>query len=96
MKNLIDKGLPLAAKLADIRVDSSIAAAEMAAAGSRVALLQKRFLTPYLEARRLVVALDQEMEIDQGLYLLRPEKTAPMKPEALLLRDWLIAAFGEG
>jgi LysR family glycine cleavage system transcriptional activator len=90
------EGLPLAAKLADIRVDSSIAAAEMAAAGSRITLLQKRFLTPYLEARRLVVALDQEMEIDQGLYLLRPEKSAPMKPEALLLRDWLIATFGEG
>ena len=89
-------GVPLAAKPSDIRVDSSVAAAEMAAAGSRVALLQKRFLTPYLEARRLVIALDQEMEIDQGLYLLRPEKSAPMKPEALLLRDWLIAAFGEG
>jgi LysR family glycine cleavage system transcriptional activator len=89
-------GVPLAAKPSDIRVDSSIAAAEMAAAGSRVALLQKRFLTPYLEAGRLVIALDREMEIDQGLYLLRPEKSAPMKPEAILVRDWLIATFGEG
>jgi hypothetical protein len=43
-----------------------------------------------------VIALDREMEVDQGLYLLRPEKSAPMKPEALLVLDWPIATFGEG
>ena len=85
----------LAARRHDIRVDSSVAAAEMAAAGKRFALLQKQFLAPYLTAGRLVVALDRDMRIDQGLYLLQPETKHQMKPQAILLRDWLIDVFQE-
>ncbi len=88
-------GLRLAARRHDIRVDSSVAAAEMAATGSRFALLQKRFLAPYLSAGRLAVALDRDMRIDQGLYLLQPETKHQMKPQAILLRDWLIDTFQE-
>lgn len=74
----------------DIRVDSSVAAAEVAATGDRFALIQERFLASYLDSGRLVLALKQELSIDQGLYLLRPEATAELKPEAILLREWLL------
>lgn len=89
-------GLRLAAGRHDIRVDSSVAAAEVAAAGRRVALMQKQFLAPYLKAERLVVLLELEMRIDQGFYLLEPEAPDRSKPGAILLRDWLIEEFSAG
>ncbi len=89
-------GLRLTGGSHDIRVDSSVAAAEMATAGNRFALIQKRFLKPYLETGRLALALSRELEIDQGLYLLRPEAGERLKPEAILLRDWLLETCREG
>jgi len=90
------EGLRLAGGSRDIRVDSSVTAAELAAAGERFALIQKRFLTPYLNSGRLVLALDRELEVDEALYLLRPEGSAAAKPEAILLRDWLLETCREG
>ena len=63
----------------------------MAAASPRLALIQERFLPGYFETGRLVSALDRALEIDQGLYLLRPEAGQRVKAEAILLRDWLLA-----
>jgi len=79
----------------DMRVDSSVAAAEMAATGTRFALLQKRFLGPYLDAGRLVVALEREMRMDHGLYLVRPETAGRPRRGAVLLREWLLDRFRE-
>ena len=80
----------------DIRVDSSVTAAEIAAASERFALIQSRFLSSYFESGRLVLALDCALKVDEALYLLRPEGRASTKPEAILLRDWLLEDCRQG
>ena len=96
MKFFAIAGLRLHTRRHDIRVDSAIAALEMAASGTRFGLLQKRFLGPYLKAKRLIVPLEYEMRIEQALYLLRPESADRLKPEAILFRNWLLDEFKRG
>jgi LysR family glycine cleavage system transcriptional activator len=77
----------------DIRVDSSMTAAEIAASGQHFALIQKRFAEHYVEARRLVPALGLELDIDQALYVLLAETAERRKPESTLFRDWLLDEY---
>ena len=89
MKYFAQVDLNFEVKSQDIHVDSAVAALEIASASDCYALIQKRFLTPYLNASRLTVALDFEMEIEQGIYLVQPESRKSLKPEAILFKDWL-------
>ncbi|MEX3007380.1 LysR substrate-binding domain-containing protein [Hoeflea sp. TYP-13] len=88
-------GVGVSERLPHVRLDSSMAAAELAASGNRFALLQKRLVDPYLQYGRLVRASDHELAVDQGLYLLRSENADRMTPEAILLRGWLLHAAGD-
>ena len=79
----------------DIRVDSSMTAAEMTASGNCFALIQTRFAQHYCGTGRLVPALDTELEIEQALYVLLAETPERRKPEATLFRDWLLDRYRE-
>lgn len=74
----------------DIRVDSTLSAIEIASSSQRLALLQKRFLKVYLDSKRLAIALNVEMDIEQAIYLVRPEEATKPKPEAILFKEWLL------
>ncbi len=77
----------------DIRVDTSMAAARIASTSERFALIQKRFADYYVQTGQLVIAHDQELEIDQALYVLQADTVAKRKPEATLFRDWLLNEY---
>ena len=90
MRLFSERGLSSGTRRRDVRVDSTVAALELAANSRRFALLPRKFLGPYLEAGRLTLPLELEVPVDQGLYLLRPEGTSRRTPEAIQFRDWLI------
>ena len=73
----------------DICVDSAVSAFEIAASSNRIALLQTRFLKPYLDSRRLIVPVEADMQIEQAIYLVTPESGGRNKPEAILFRQWV-------
>ncbi len=77
----------------DIRVDSSTTAAELACAGSRVALIQDRLSGSYLDTGRLVQVIDDALDVDEALYILLAETRERRKPEALLFHDWLLTEY---
>ncbi|MCP4316049.1 MAG: LysR family transcriptional regulator [Hyphomicrobiales bacterium] len=89
------EGLKVTSRSPGLRVDSTMAAAEMAANGDRFALLQGRLAEPYIQSGRLVPAANRELAVDQGLYLLRGEDAERMSPEAILLRDWILDTVRE-
>lgn len=95
MKYFAQEDLYFEVKSHDIHVDSAIAALEIASSSDNVALIQKRFLKPYLDAGRLSVPLHIEMEIEQGIYLVQPDSQKQFKPEAILFREWLEAQLDE-
>ncbi len=77
-------------QVGDLQVDSTIAAAEIAASSDRLALLQERLAGPYLKQDRLVLAHREPMQVEEALYILLEETAERRKPEAILLRDWLL------
>lgn len=79
--------------LRDVRTDSSITAAELACSSHRIALLQKRLAEPYVSERRLALASDFELGVQQALYVLMPTTNNRRKPEAILFREWLFDEF---
>jgi len=89
MKYFAQVNLNFEVKSHDIHVDSAVAAMEIVSSSDCLALIQKRFLASYLNAERLAVALDIEMEIEQGIYLVQPESRKSLKPEAILFKEWL-------
>lgn len=89
MKYFDHSGLQLNVKQGDIRVDSAVAALEIAASGRHIALIQQRLLAQYLEPGRLMVPLDIEMEMEQAIYQVQPESHQQLKPEAILFNEWL-------
>ncbi len=75
---------------AGVVVDSTMAALELAAASRRFAIAPTNLLAPYLESRRLVVALDTAVPIEPANHLLTPTTSQAPKPEVLLFREWLL------
>lgn len=93
-KLLAKHGVPVADTLAGVRVDSSIAAAELAAVSKRLALVQTRFLEPYVASGRLEPAIATTLTSEKGLYLvLHPGRR--QKPEVILFRDWLMDTLSD-
>lgn len=82
-------GVRVAETLEGVRVDSSIAAAELASVSNRLALVQTRFLASYLETGRLQPAIATTLSSDKGLYLVLPTGRRK-RPEVILFRDWLL------
>jgi len=80
---------------ADIRVDSSVAAAEIAAVTDRPALIQSRVAEHYIRQGRLQPASGETLAVDQALYVLLAETAERRKPEATLFRSWLLKTYGE-
>jgi len=77
----------------DVRVDSAMTAAEMCATSDRIALLPRHLTQPYIDSGRLVRAIDTEIDVDQGLYMLLADTTDRRKPEVVLFRDWLLNLY---
>ncbi len=79
-----------------MKVDTSLAAAELAATGMGCALLLRCFTVPYVENGRLIVPVDVELPIEQSHYLLLPHGQERARPEVLLFREWLLDEFRPG
>ena len=75
-----------------VSTDSSLAALEMVAAGLGAALISPDLTDPFARAGRVAVAPGLMLEHDQAHYVLLPAQGG-LRPEALLFRDWLLAAF---
>lgn len=74
-----------------LKVDTSITALEMAAAGMGLALVQNSYARSYIADGRLVQAFDHQLPNEESHYILLPEGQQRPKPEVLLFRDWLLA-----
>jgi LysR family glycine cleavage system transcriptional activator len=80
--------LPRSTKIA--RVDSSLFALELAAAGVGHALVLRSFAAPYLKSGRLIDLLGIERPARFSHYLLQPLEVQRRKPEALVFAKWLL------
>ena len=78
------------------RVDTSLAAMELAAAGAGCAMILKAFAAPYIAAGRLWAAPGFELAMPESHYLLTRSDPRGPSPDALLLRDWLLNDFTTG
>lgn len=70
--------------------DTTPMALEVAAQGGGVALGRSSMLERELASGRLVRPFDLELDIDEGFFLVAPEKGA-RHPDAAVFRDWLLA-----
>lgn len=73
----------------EVSTDSSLAALEMVAAGLGAALVSPDLAAPYARAGRVAVAPGLALDHAQAHYVLTTGQ-AGRRPEALLLRDWLL------
>jgi LysR family glycine cleavage system transcriptional activator len=73
------------------RVDSSLVAIELAAAGVGHALVMKNFAAPYMASGRIMDLLGIERQPRLCHYLLRPMEIHRQKPEASIFAQWLLA-----
>src|SRR5262249_15633473 len=80
--------LPKSTKI--VRVDSSLYALELAAAGIGHALILRSFAEPYFGSGRLVQLLGIERPARMSHYLLEPLDLQRRKPQALLFAKWLM------
>tara|TARA_R110002072_G_scaffold176934_4_gene332780 strand:+ start:3584 stop:4474 length:891 start_codon:yes stop_codon:yes gene_type:complete len=74
-----------------IKVDTSLAALEMAASGLGAAFVLRSFAQPYLDDGRLIRPVELSLTWQEAHYLLLPEQDTRHRPEVLLFRDWLLA-----
>ncbi|MDH5556748.1 MAG: LysR substrate-binding domain-containing protein [Alphaproteobacteria bacterium] len=79
-----------------MKVDTSLAAAELAATGMGCALLLRSFAAPYVKDGRLIVPVDIELPLEQSHYLLLPHGQERARPEVLLFQEWLLDEFRSG
>jgi LysR family transcriptional regulator, glycine cleavage system transcriptional activator len=70
--------------------DTTAMAVEVAAQGGGVALARSSMIGRDLGAGRLVKPFALELPVDEGFFLVAPEKGA-RHPDAALFRDWLLA-----
>lgn len=78
------------------RVDTSLAALEMAAAGLGCTMVLGSFARRDLETGRLVRPLEIDLPLDQSHYFVMPDDGRRLRPEALLFRDWLFDEARQG
>ena len=73
-------------------VDTTIAALELAAAGTGCALVHRLFLGGYLATGRLVLALEHEFADENSYFVVAPERPQRVRREVQQFHDWLLAA----
>lgn len=76
-----------------ITVDTSLAAVELAAAQSGVALLLERVAESLVASGRLVIPFEAKIPSVQTHYLLQREADQPRKPAARTVENWLRRLF---
>jgi LysR family glycine cleavage system transcriptional activator len=74
---------------ADVTVDTSLAAIELALSGAYWTVVPTRFVTRYVADGRLGAATGEASVMSQCHYVVFPDTTRPPTPEALLFVDWL-------
>ena len=84
-------GLPMPQETRAMRVDHSVAAVLMAASGG-AAIVLRSFAERAVEMLPLHLPFDFELPVEQAHYLLTPAGRAGLRPEALLFREWILAA----
>lgn len=72
-----------------LTVDTSLAALELAAAGSGVALVLERFARPFIEQGRIRAVPGLQLPQEQSHYLLTRDGLNAPRAEAMLFCDWL-------
>lgn len=73
-----------------IWVDTTLAAIELAAAGTRCAMVPGSLLDSDAIGNRLVAAYDISVKMDEALYLLTPTGKQPVSPQTQLFKQWLL------
>lgn len=86
--------LPESAVNTGLRVDTTVAALELAATGAGIALAHRLFLSSYLATGRLVAALPREFPDDNSYFVITPERPQRVRHEVQLFRQWLVAIAG--
>ncbi len=76
-----------------LTVDTSLAALELAAAGSGLAVVLRGFAQSPHMAGRVQLAFAPELPQEQAHFILSREGGGPIRPEAAIFRDWLFDEF---
>ena len=88
-------GLALPREVKGLRVDNSVTAVSMAAAGAGSTIV----LRPFAERAQELMPLHQpfafELPVEQAHYLLMPRERRTTRPEVLLFRSWLLEEAAE-
>lgn len=74
-----------------LRVDNSLTALQMVAAGTGAAVILTPYVEQALETQPIVTPIGWDLPIQPSHYLISPDRADPPKPEAVLFRDWLMA-----
>jgi len=85
--------IPQPGEWADITVDTSLSAVELAAAGGGVALLLGKVARRLAENGRLAIPFDVSVPSTRTHYLLHRGVASPRKPAAQRVETWLRALF---
>jgi LysR family glycine cleavage system transcriptional activator len=72
------------------KVDTSLAAIELAAAGQGCAMLLKSFCDSASVGKRLVAPLKLEVPVEESHYLLIADKDENLRPEVIIFREWMM------
>lgn len=86
-------GLETPPDASTVTVDTSLAAAELAAAQSGVALLLERVAAHLVASGRLVIPFEAKIPSVQTHYLLQRDADRPRKPAARTVENWLRRLF---
>ncbi|HVJ40065.1 MAG TPA: LysR substrate-binding domain-containing protein [Dongiaceae bacterium] len=79
-----------------IKVDSSLAALELAVSGLGAALVLRCFAASYLKDGRLISPLPLQAATGQAHFIVAPASQRSLAPEMLACRDWLLAEAQSG
>jgi LysR family transcriptional regulator, glycine cleavage system transcriptional activator len=78
--------------IADLSVDTTVAALELAATGAGVALAHRLFLGGYFASGRLVSAAAQQFSDENSYFVITPERPQRIRREVQSFRNWLVSA----
>lgn len=79
---------------ADVTVDTSLAAIELASSGTCAALVPTRFVTRELAAGTLLSRVAGQVTMSQAHYLVHPTSLTTFSSDATLFADWLRSLDG--
>ena len=83
------EGLTIDTQTNSIWVDTTLAAIEIAAAGTRCAIIPQSLLNSNTVVDRLVPVYDISVKMNEALYLLTPAGKREMSTQTQLFKQWL-------